>query len=701
MVKSRAEIQREYRQRLKQDEAKYEEYLAKARRRKEKNYVPTAELSRKEKAKRNEKNQIYLYRHRQKKQREGQVENIQNVPVENMETSGYETASSIDAPSPLVVNMPFPNRQNGPRKRISRALAKKSNELRNLKGKFESLQMKYKRNMRSIQRLKKKTSNQGIKNGNVSPSAKSAAEQVLKTKGSELVMTQIQTEEIQEITTENRAATGESHQTSFNTSQDTETPECSYQAPEMTPKSKTKRLLKDAGLTRKQQAKVKKQLILGYVIQNQIKKRRMGMKPTQIGAMRSLIGGKILSKYGLKHTINKATGLDGTFCVGHWVEGSVKKTGISEIEMVNAEKSDIGHETNMDIETNIDADNCKSGKYIVGDFVAAVYLKKWYIGKIVSCDDENEAEITFMKHSKSHYQWPTPEDKIWISCGDILTQIDEPTPTGKSKRMFQITDDVQNTIKIMTVVTTLDRLADTEDTKAAVHKLSVTNFEFIVTLVAIEHLLSALVPLSNMLQAKDCDLLHAANDTRVVMFLLQAERNDDVVWNSLFQKAVDIAGDVDVIPAAPRRYGRQQNRPNAPGNTSEFWNRNMYLPFVDHLLVKLETRLMQGHGRFCAQKLLQLKVSFDIHIHHWICLLNQIQNDFLPRESIDDVYQAFHACLDVDETIFVRECERWRMWWTDVTLAVERPAAPASLAESIIRLQAKPFTQAYDTVSPF
>ncbi|WAQ95350.1 hypothetical protein MAR_028040 [Mya arenaria] len=133
----------------------------------------------------------------------------------------------------------------------------------------------------------------------------------------------------------------------------------------------------------------------------------------------------------------------------------------------------------------------------------------------------------------------------------------------------------------------------------------------------------------------------------------QAERNDNEVWNSLFQKAVDIAGDVDVIPAAPRRYGRQQNRLNAPGNTSEFWKRNMYFLFV---LIIRNTR----------------------DARPWL-----IQNDGLPRESINDVYQAFHACLDVDETLFVRECERWRMWWTDATLAVDRPAAPASLAESI------------------
>ncbi|WAR26121.1 LOW QUALITY PROTEIN: P52K-like protein [Mya arenaria] len=226
-------------------------------------------------------------------------------------------------------------------------------------------------------------------------------------------------------------------------------------------------------------------------------------------------------------------------------------------------------------------------------------------------------------------------------------------------------DESSSNFQAPTVVTTLDRLADEGDRR--LRYINFTNFEFIVTLVAIEHLLSALVPLSNMLQAKDCDLLHAANDTRGVMVLLQAERNDDEVWISLFQKAVDIAGDVNVIPAAPRRYGRQQNRPNAPGNTSEFWKRNMYLPFVDHLLVELEKRLMQGHGRFCAPKLLPLK----------------IQNDGLPRESINDVYQAFHACIDVDETIFVRECERWRMWWTDAALAVDRPAAPASLAESI------------------
>ena len=52
MVKSRAEIQREYRRRLRVDPVQYELYLLKARQRKHKNYVPVARLNRAEKAER-------------------------------------------------------------------------------------------------------------------------------------------------------------------------------------------------------------------------------------------------------------------------------------------------------------------------------------------------------------------------------------------------------------------------------------------------------------------------------------------------------------------------------------------------------------------------------------------------------------------------------------------------------------------------
>ena len=67
MVKSRAEIQREYRRRLRADPVQYELYLLKARQRKRKNYVPVARLNRAEKAERRKNNAIYLHHRRQKK----------------------------------------------------------------------------------------------------------------------------------------------------------------------------------------------------------------------------------------------------------------------------------------------------------------------------------------------------------------------------------------------------------------------------------------------------------------------------------------------------------------------------------------------------------------------------------------------------------------------------------------------------------
>ena len=88
-----------------------------------------------------------------------------------------------------------------------------------------------------------------------------------------------------------------------------------------------------------------------------------------------------------------------------------------------------------------------------------------------------------------------------------------------------------------------------------------------------------------------------------------------MVWQALYDKAVMIARDVGIEPSMPRQYGRQRNRPNAPAATPfQFWKTNMYLPFVDHLLVELDARLLQGHGRFKAQYLLPTKVCIiDIY----------------------------------------------------------------------------------------
>lgn len=164
-----------------------------------------------------------------------------------------------------------------------------------------------------------------------------------------------------------------------------------------------------------------------------------------------------------------------------------------------------------------------------------------------------------------------------------------------------------------TVVNALEFLADDMDAKAAAYRLSVSTFEFVITLVTTEHCIKSLVQLSENLQEKTCDLLKAAQEAKTQRVMLQNERNDITVWEELYYKAVNIARTVGVEPSMPRNNGRQRNRPNVPANTpSEFWRLNMYLPFIDHLITDLSDRLLQANERYLAQKLIPSQV-IELH----------------------------------------------------------------------------------------
>ncbi|XP_064598561.1 uncharacterized protein LOC135464917 [Liolophura sinensis] len=161
MAKSRAEIQRAYRER--QKAKNNEEYLKKERERRRRNYVPSAQLSRRDRIRRNVKNNETLKRHRRRRKEEARLAAeaaeaaIENQRIgENMDSSGYDSPGSQAGPSNLIVRLPFNNRRNGSRKRISRSLSKKAKELSKLRTQFHGLNRKHRTTLRKFQRLKKK-----------------------------------------------------------------------------------------------------------------------------------------------------------------------------------------------------------------------------------------------------------------------------------------------------------------------------------------------------------------------------------------------------------------------------------------------------------------------------------------------------------------------------------------------------------------
>ena len=167
MGKSRAEIQKAYRQRLKAKDNKG--YLEKEKARRRASYVPSSQLSRKERRERNEKNRERLRRFYDKKRNE---QNTENEGCNEQDTSGYDTADS----ALLQVNFQFPNRRKGPQKRWKEELSKAKERIKQL----EEINKEAKRSnstlRRKLQRIKQK--NNSSNTGNLTP--RKEVEQVIK-----------------------------------------------------------------------------------------------------------------------------------------------------------------------------------------------------------------------------------------------------------------------------------------------------------------------------------------------------------------------------------------------------------------------------------------------------------------------------------------------------------------------------------------
>lgn len=151
MGKTRAEIQKAYRERLKQKNN--EEYLEKERQRRRKNDVPSENLTKRERDIRNKQN------------REREDMNINNN--NNIDTSGYE---SVDEPrndipvQPLQIRFPFNNRRKGALKRWKRDITNAKSKIKSLEIDRDKAKRKLKSVQRSIQRLRQRIEQSKVQN---------------------------------------------------------------------------------------------------------------------------------------------------------------------------------------------------------------------------------------------------------------------------------------------------------------------------------------------------------------------------------------------------------------------------------------------------------------------------------------------------------------------------------------------------------
>lgn len=148
MGKSKAEIQRAYRERKKLREG--EDYFRKERARVKGYYVPIAEQSKKKANDRRKKVREAVRKHRENKKLKLNIESLQDPEV---------TSTTVTSTNSMIVKLPGIDQRNRTRRRISRATAKCRRTIEKLNEENRNLNRRVKTISKRYQRLLTKTKN--------------------------------------------------------------------------------------------------------------------------------------------------------------------------------------------------------------------------------------------------------------------------------------------------------------------------------------------------------------------------------------------------------------------------------------------------------------------------------------------------------------------------------------------------------------
>ena len=103
--------------------------------------------------------------------------------------------------------------------------------------------------------------------------------------------------------------------------------------------------------------------------------------------------------------------------------------------------------------------------------------------------------------------------------------------------------------------------------------------------------------------------MKAVDDAEVIIQCLEDIRNEEY-FSSLFDKAKELAINLDVEEKTPRLTKRQRNRANAESlDAKQHYFRDFFLPFLDHMIVVLNEQLIHSRTRLVAQYLIPSRLS--------------------------------------------------------------------------------------------
>ncbi|XP_038615457.1 uncharacterized protein LOC119939478 isoform X1 [Tachyglossus aculeatus] len=195
---------------------------------------------------------------------------------------------------------------------------------------------------------------------------------------------------------------------------------------------------------------------------------------------------------------------------------------------------------------------------------------------------------------------------------------------------------------------------------------SITKFDFLMSLVCVEHVLACTRSLHLDMQRADTDLIHMSDEANLIIQRFGRMKDDgDLGFESLYDEAKRLADAVGVQESPPGLGGRSAPLCGPPAeDIQEGYRRDLFVPFLDHVISELQEQLLECSPRFIAQYLVPDKLLL-------------LEND----ESEVALYDAFKGDISNLDS-FKAELQRWRAKWMDIP----RNEQPSSILAALQHL---------------
>lgn len=149
---------------------------------------------------------------------------------------------------------------------------------------------------------------------------------------------------------------------------------------------------------------------------------------------------------------------------------------------------------------------------------------------------------------------------------------------------------------ISKIIETLECVAKWKDIHAAAKakslKCSLSNGEFIVSMMCLANLLTCTLQLSRFFQKTQTDMKSANDILQETLTILRRKRGKSVeVFSNIFEEAKNIAEEIDAEIKVPRLANIQKNRSNYPCDSAEdYYRKAIFIPLLDHVIEDLKFR---------------------------------------------------------------------------------------------------------------